>query len=319
MQHLFSITVHHAWEEIEYLLRDADGLSSLDASGIELLTGYDSVDPIFTDVTKTVHLPYAVDWYGPYSGKRPVPENLDPFSVKYQHYGRNHEEIVETLRTAIDIAAPLKPDHGVLHASSADINQLMTLDSSDGNANIVSALAELMNEVVSVYPDGEPPFSIVFENTWWPGLKMADSEMYRIFDKKLEFSNWGLCLDTGHLLVSLRASTDEEKALELLNTCADRYPIDMIEKITAMHLHVNTSAEVLKNIPTAEESIKTERNERIKKASELISAADMHLPFTNPEVKEFVNRINPKSVIHEMGSMDLKENIAQYAAQRSLL
>ena len=317
MQHLFSITVYHSQEELEYLLEK--GLKTIDSSGIELLVGYDPVDVSLKDVTRTVHLPYAVDWFGPYSGRRKVPEGLDQISVKYQHYGRDRSEIIDSVCRAIDISVPLEPEHGVFHASSADMDSLMTLDSSDGNENIVSAVADIMNEIVSVYPGGEPPFKLVFENTWWPGLRMIDDRTYRVLENELEFSNWGLCLDTGHLLVSLRGSDTEESALEMLNECVESYPKEMIERIDAMHLHVNTSKSVLLNVPSLDDSLLIERNERIKKASELISSADMHLPFTNAKVKDFVNRINPQILVHEMGAINLMDNIRDYNIQRSLL
>ena len=60
---------------------------------------------------------------------------------------------------------------------------------------------------------------------------MIDDRTYRVLENELEFSNWGLCLDTGHLLVSLRGSDTEESALEMLNECVESYPKEMIERI----------------------------------------------------------------------------------------
>ena len=40
--------------------------------GLEILTGYDPVPASMSEGMIGVHLPYATDWYGPFTGRREV-------------------------------------------------------------------------------------------------------------------------------------------------------------------------------------------------------------------------------------------------------
>lgn len=314
MNHLFNVSVYHARDAIAKARAFCDGTY---ADGLELLTGYEPVDPSFVECTGSIHLPYAVDWYGPAMGRRPTDPALDPELLRYRHYGRDRDGIVAALRRAMEVAAPMEPGYGVLHAGSANINELLCYDYSDSDSEVIDALADILNDAVSAFPSGEPPFTIAFENTWWPGMRMIDSSGYKRLAGRLEFDDWCVCLDTGHLLFSMKGSDDEKGALEILNRCVDSYTSDLLERIVTMHVHVNTSRKELRTLSDPD-SASVPLEERMTRAYKLIGNVDQHRPFSDPGVKDLVERLDPDYIVHEMGATVIEDQIRDHICQRSL-
>ena len=285
--------------------------------GLELLTGYSPVDPSAWTSAAAVHLPYAIDWYSIWTGRMEVPDDVPEGYIPYYFYGRDREDIVDNIRLAIECAAPLRPAYGVLHAGSANIDELLAQSYSDSDEDVLKAFAEIVNTAVSTFPKGEPPFRLVFENQWWPGLRMLDGKDYRTLCRELEFENWGLCLDTGHLLVTTQRSEGGVQAVELLLDIFDGYPDDMIDSIYAMHLHCNASAGYIAGYPVPAGFKRMSISDRITEGYGFVGGMDRHRPFSVPEVKKITDRIGPEFVNHEMGATDRDEMQRDYRLQRS--
>ena len=309
MRHLICNSVYSKVSGLEPMLVPGDG--------VELLTDYDPVPDDFKG-SVSVHLPYAIDWYGRWSGKREISDDVKDELIKYIYYGRDREEIVSNVRKTIEIASTEHPPYGVMHACSANFDELYEYDYSEKDSDVVSAFTEMVNEAVSYFKNGKPPFTLAFENLWWPGLRLTDAEGFRYLERHLEFDDWGICLDTGHLLVALKGAKDEEEALEMLNRTVDRYPKDMLDRIIAMHLHVNTSKEYISSFKIPDGFYDKGHMGRYSSAYQHVTSMDQHLPFTNKGVKDLVERLSPDYVNHEMGAVDIKDRVEQYKIQRSL-
>ena len=315
MNHLFNVSVYHKEDALAKAKAFCD--KGVYVDGLELLTGDEPVDPSFKGYCGSVHLPYAADWYGPATGKRPVDPGMEESLVRYRHFGRDMDEIVLAIRTAIEAAAPMDPAYGVFHAGSANIDELLCYDYSDSDTDVIDVFAEIVNRAVADFPGGEPPFALAFENTWWPGFRFMDSSAFKRLADRLEFEEWCLCLDTGHLLFALKGSDDEQEALEMLNRTADGYSDDMLSRTVSMHLHVNVSRKVLRTLSDPK-SASIPLEERMKLAYKLIGNVDQHRPFSDPAVKDFVARIDPDFVVHEMGAVIMEDQIRDHICQRSL-
>ena len=317
MKHLFNISIYHQPEEIRHACSTV-GSKDSSVDGLELLTGYEPVDPSLRRYTTSVHLPFSTDWYGPATNTRSVDPDLSRDDVRFRHYGRDRKEIVSSLRTALRYADDMSPMYGVMHASSVNINEVLSSTYSDSDEKVMSAFISIMNEVVSEYPDGEPPFTLAFENTWWPGMKLLDGSMYQMLESDLGFEDWGICLDTGHILFASKRSVDETSALNILNECADSYPDELIDRVIAMHLHVNTSANLIDSTAVPDVSGMS-IDEILVRAYSRISVLDQHRPFTDDSVKEYVERISPEFVVHELSSPSIPDQIRDHICQAHLL
>ena len=309
MRHLINHSVYH---------QSGKQPSLIQGDGIELLTGYSAVDPSQWPDAPSVHLPYTVDWYSVWKGRLEIPEGMSDEQVRFFSYGRNRQQIIDSVRNGIECARPLNPAYGVLHAGSANIDELLSERYSDTDLDVLTAFAEIVNEAVSSFPSGEPPFRLMFENQWWPGLRMLDGKDYKILCDRIEFENWGLCLDTGHLLVTTQRSKDELQAIDLLTGIFEGYPKDMIDDIGVIHLHVNTSADYIRNFDAPKDFLKMSIDERLNIGYGFVGGMDQHRPFTVKEVTRITDILKPDFVTHEMGAHDADRRDADYQKQRSL-
>ena len=286
--------------------------------GIELLTGYFETDVSQFRDAVSVHLPFVVDWYSVWDGRLKIPDDMADDSVLFFSYGRDSESIIEAVRKGIECARPFDPAYGVIHAGSANIDELFSETYSDSDHEVLSAFAEIVNEAVSSFPGGEPPFRLMFENQWWPGLRMLDGKDYGILCDKMEFENWGLCLDTGHLLVTTQESRDEMQAIDLLVDIFNGYPAEMIDDIGVIHLHLNTSAGYIRNYKVPEGIGKMSINDRLNIGYGFVGGMDQHRPFTVKDVRRITDILKPDYVTHEMGAPEPEARQADYLSQRSL-
>jgi len=222
------------------------------------------------------------------------------------------------VRKGIECARPFNPAYGVLHAGSANIDELVSEVYSDTDFDVLTAFAEIVNEAVSTFPNGEPPFRLMFENQWWPGLRMLDGKDYRILKDKIEFENWGLCLDTGHLLVTTQKSKDELQSIDLLTGIFEKYPQEMLDDIGTIHLHVNSSADYIKNYDAPKDFRKMSIGDRLKLGYGFVGGMDQHRPFSVKEVRRITDILKPDYVTHEMGAPDTEAREKHYLQQRSL-
>lgn len=316
MKHLFNISVYNLPEEIGHAC-SVVGSEGSHIDGLELLTGYGQVDPSLRRFSTSVHLPYAVDWYGPATGTRPVTLGLNDDDLRFRHYGLDRKGVVDSIHLALRCAEPMDPMYGVLHAGSVNIYEVLSSTYSDSDEKVISVLISILNEVVSDFPDGEPPFTIALENTWWPGLRLLDGSLHEMLELGLEFDDWGICLDTGHILFASKRSIDESAALNILNECADTYSDDLFDRLIAMHLHVNTSSCLI--APTVlDNGQELPEDERLSRSYERIRSIDQHRPFTSPEVRDYVERLAPEFLVHEMSSPSIPEQIRDHICQASL-
>ncbi len=242
---------------------------------------------------------------------------MDGDSVLFFSYGRDRESIVRNVREGIVCAAPLDPAYGIIHAGSANIRELFCETYSDKDDDVLRAFAEIVNEAVSVFPGGEPPFKLMFENQWWPGLRMLDGSNYRTLCDRIEFENWGLCLDTGHLMVTTQEAENELQSIDLLLDIFERYPKDMIDDISVIHLHRNESAGYIRGYDAPKDADRMSINDILNIGYGYVTGMDQHRPFTKKDVRRITDFLAPDFVTHEMGAPDVSAREADYQTQRS--
>lgn len=303
MKHLVNYSIYSESKEYPRLIN---------GDGLELLTGYSDLNPSTWPKVFAVHLPYAIDWYSVWSGRIKACDD----QVLFTHYGKDRESIIDAVRTGIKCAAQIKPAYGVFHAGSANLNELLNEKYSDPDQKVLSALAEIVNTVVSEYPNQEPPFRIHFENQWWPGLKLLDDKNFKFLCNKLEFDNWGLCLDIGHLLVTTQKSENEIQAINLLREIFQNYPPEMIDAINTIHLHYNNSSGYIKRYDKTK-FYDSPYAERLKIGYDFVCGMDMHKPWSIKDVRKIIDILKPDFITHEMSSFGEKLQ-KDYEQQRSL-
>ena len=320
MEHLFGISAYQFDLDTYGGMHEAiRKVMNAGGDGVELLTGYFQPDAAFKGVAKGIHLPYATDWYSVWTGDTGYIDHMDDDGARYMSYGRDRDEMVHTLVSAIGHASVLSPAYGVFHASNVRMGEVMGFTYSDKNEDVLRAVAELLNRTAASFPEGEPPFTIVLENLWWPGLTMTDDIGFRILDDALEFSNWGLCLDTGHLMNSLGHCRYEEEGIRDVLDTVRSYPAEMKDKIHVVHLHMSLSADHRERcIRDPVRPVTVTDGDMMSRAYEHVCKIDQHRPFTDTSCKEIVRTVSPKYLTHEISAPSASERISGFAGQRSL-
>ncbi|MDR0791226.1 MAG: sugar phosphate isomerase/epimerase [Methanomassiliicoccaceae archaeon] len=320
MRHLFSISAY-SFDLDEYggTSEAVRRINDAGADGIELLTGYFDPEPTLREAVTGVHLPYATDWYSVWTGDTSYIDIVSDDNIRYRSYGRNRDEIILTVRDAMVHAHTVRPTYGVFHASNTRMDEVMGFIHRDRDDDVIHAVAELLNGAVSSFPGGEPPFTILFENLWWPGLTMADDSGYRILKDCLNFDDWGLCLDTGHLMNHLRNCRDERESIEDVMNVIRKYPRDMTDRIDLIHLHMSLSADYRERCAADPMTFgMTSDDEMISRAYEHVCMIDQHRPFSDVQCTEIVRTLEPKYVTHEISAPTASGRLSGFAEQLSL-
>ncbi|MDO5853864.1 MAG: TIM barrel protein [Thermoplasmata archaeon] len=310
MRHLLS---HSVYQDLSPFGSDPQAtLSSVGCDGLELLTGYSEPDPCYRGIAETVHLPYAPDWLAAWEDR---PLDMPEENSLYHMYGRCREDVVRNVTLAIDSAASLSPAYGVFHACNTDTTEVFHRRYSRSDAHVVDALCEMMNTVVSAMPGGEPPYRILFENLWWPGLRLVDESGFRILERRLEFSDWGICLDTGHMMGCFPIMSEREGIDTLLDVFRG-YSRDLIDRIDAIHFHWSASGEYRATFE--ERELDKPVPEFIADANAHVVRIDGHRPFSDPKCAEIVEELSPRYVVHEMPGTEVGV-LEDFSKQRALL
>ena len=320
MEHLYSISAYD-FDTDEYggISEALSGIGRSGADGIELLTGYFEPDAAFDGITKGVHLPYATDWYSPWTGDTGYIDRVSPENIRYRSYGRSKEEMIDTVRSAVLYASSLSPAYGVFHASNTRMEEVMSFSHRDSDEDVLMAVTELLNGVARTFPGGEPPFRILLENLWWPGLTLMDDSGYRSLERELEFGNWGICLDTGHLMNRLGHCREEGESIRDVLRIVRSYPRAMKERIGTIHLHMSLSADYRERCMKECTNFEmTDDDEAMDKAYKHVCSIDQHRPFTDRMCTDIVNILGPDHVTHEIYSPDPQGRLSGFAMQRSL-
>lgn len=290
-------------------------MREIGCDGIELLTGYFPVPEEYRPFAKSVHLPYAADWRRAWTGKE-LPDT-DGETARYLMYGKNPDEITDNLALAISVASGLRPPYGVLHAGNVSLKEITLRRHGEGDREVLTDFCEMVNSAVSRFPGGRPPFTLAMENLWWPGLRMIGNGGAEFLEKHLEFENWAICLDTGHLLNCLPDIRTEEGAVESLLKVFDGYGSGTKDRIKVMHLHVSLSSDYRETFEEKEWDSSASLPENMERAGKHISNVDRHQPFSVSSCVKLTDALYPDYVTHEMIGSDPGTVLGRFRKQRS--
>ncbi|MBR2348707.1 MAG: sugar phosphate isomerase/epimerase [Candidatus Methanomethylophilaceae archaeon] len=311
MRHLFSHSVYQDASVFGYDLGST--LSRIGCDGLELLTSHAMEGEAYLPYTETVHLPFAHDWLAAWEGR---PYDMPDDSVPYLMFGRTRDEVVQRVSEDIMIASAFSPTHGVMHASNVSLCDVWRRTYSDDSRHVIRSFCEMMNTVVGSMPGGEPPFRLAFENLWWPGLRLLDESDYRLLESNLEFEDWCICLDTGHLMNLLPDIYTEKDGVDALLDIFYGYSRDLVERIRAIHFHYSASYGYRSTFE--ERSMDCDAVSFIGSAYPHVSMIDQHLPFSEPRCVEILDVLEPDIVVHELPGNE-KGPLEDFVKQRTLI
>lgn len=142
------------------------------------------------------------------------------------------------------MALNLKPQYLVWHVSEANVQEIFTYNFYYNDRQVLLATSEVFNEVAKIIPDN---VLILFENLWWPGLRLNSMENVVYFFEKLKHNNVGIMLDTGHLMNTNINLTSELEASIFIKDIVNNLG-SFMSLIKGVHLNCSLSGQYQKNL-----------------------------------------------------------------------
>lgn len=280
----------------------ADSCGRLGCDGLETIWGgEDSWRQLSDGLTVGYHLLFYADWLDFWMGKKAaLIRKFGSCAGSRTFYGGDGREALLTqYRADFARAAALHTKYVVFHVSDVSIEECYTYHWEHSDMTVIDAAAELINAVVGT---GEPPFTVLVENQWWPGFRFTDPTLTERLLSLISCENKGILLDTGHLMntnPSLR--TQEEGAKYILHRLEQHG--SLTKCIRAVHLHQSLSGEYVRShIGTVPSGLPTEYLARFAESYGHVLKLDQHMPWTDPCVSKVVERIAPEFLVHELSS-----------------
>lgn len=316
MKHLFNYACIAEYENelVQKGLTLQQFVQKIGMDGIEQFV-YTTEPPVksYGDISYGVHLlywPTFMDfWLRKTKRLRSSFHNNDERN-EYYNDALGREEWLGVIRKNIVAALSQNPEYLVWHVSDANHEEIFTWQFNYSDREVCAANADVFNLVADEIPETT---TVLFENLWWPGLRLTDTRTVKFFFEHIKHKNSGIMLDTGHLMNTNLKLKDEEQAVDYVCEVVDKLG-SYAELIKGVHLNCTLCGDYMRST-----QYKLIANPTIAQVYAHISKIDESRPFTTKAAKKILQRINPLYVNHEFVYKDLDDLAAKVERQRMCL
>lgn len=276
-------------------------VAGLGLDGIELLV-YRNVPYFesFEHLAVGVHLNYWPMWLAMYRNDKEVLSRF--FTSKdalKDYYGTTYcMGWLRNIRDNIKAALVENPEYLVWHVAECTFEEVFTFKFEHSDMDVVTAAAAVFNRVADEVPED---VLVLFENLWWPGLRLTEPAVVRAFFEKIKHKNVGIMLDTGHLMNTNPELQTEEDGIEYILKTVKALGEDR-KLIRGLHLNCSLSGDYVKTFERVFDS-ESSNIERMKHVIKI----DQHRPFTDKAVQKLLRFIKPDYVVHELAYRDFSD------------
>lgn len=256
--------------------------TSFSLDGLELMPMEENHTTLVTnDMIHGVHLRCITDWM-----------KLDT------------EMLVNHYRKDLDFAQSRKADYVVFHVTQVSDEESFTYRMKHTDEEVIDAACHLINLLL----DGQAyTFDFLMENLWWPGLTFLESSMTKRLLDGIHYEKKGIMLDTGHYLHTNHDLKTESEAIAYLTEMIEQH-VNLLPYFKGIHLQQSLTGEYVKKVIANPPLLETDAAKRFCQVFEHIFKLDLHMPFTIPEIRAFVEKINPKYLTFEYITESLEQH-----------
>lgn len=252
---------------------------------------------LYKELTQGVHLQFYPDWLSFWLQD----ERKKQFTEEQllQQFGAiTREGWLEKIKANIKTALLYEPKYLVWHVAHCCVPEIYTYEHIYNSRQVLDATAEVYKLVKKVIP---PNVTVLFENLWWPGLKLTEPAEVEYFFQALEGENVGILLDTGHLMNTNCAIRNEQEGIDYI--CATLEKLGKYKNyIKGMHLNCSLSGEYHSQcLPKAERKLDP------MSIGRHISQLDQHRCFREADLKKLMELVKPEYVTHELFFNDFEQ------------
>lgn len=297
VKYLFNYPVIDWYEKELQLMGQSLGeyVASMKLDGIEQLIYDNNMILKYKKSTIGVHLEYWSYWIDFWWNNQQRLDYIFESNEEKKHYykAQNIYEWIEYIKKNITLALNLKPQYLVWHVSEANVQEIFTYNFYYNDRQVLLATSEVFNEVAKIIPDN---VLILFENLWWPGLRLNSMENVVYFFEKLKHNNVGIMLDTGHLMNTNINLTSELEASIFIKDIVNNLG-SFASLIKGVHLNCSLSGQYQKKF--IEQQFKFCEFDK-HRLWEHITKIDKHEIFQTKAPSFLIDYIQPQYVVHEL-------------------
>lgn len=297
VKYLFNYPVIDWYEKELQLMGQSLGeyVASMKLDGIEQLIYDNNMILKYKELTIGVHLEYWSYWIDFWWNNQQRLDYIFESNEEKKHYYKvqNIYEWIEYIKKNITLALNLKPQYLVWHVSEANVQEIFTYNFYYNDRQVLLATSEVFNEVAKIIPDN---VLILFENLWWPGLRLNSMENVVYFFEKLKHNNVGIMLDTGHLMNTNINLTSELEASIFIKDIVNNLG-SFASLIKGVHLNCSLSGQYQKKF--IEQQFKFCEFDKHRLWEHIIKI-DKHEIFQTKAPSFLIDYIQPQYVVHEL-------------------
>lgn len=297
VKYLFNYPVIDWYEKELQLMGQSLGeyVASMKLDGIEQLIYDNNMILKYKELTIGVHLEYWSYWIDFWWNNQQRLDYIFESNEEKKHYykAQNIYEWIEYIKKNITLALNLKPQYLVWHVSEANVQEIFTYNFYYNDRQVLLATSEVFNEVAKTIPDN---VLILFENLWWPGLRLNSMENVVYFFEKLKHNNVGIMLDTGHLMNTNINLTSELEASIFIKDIVNNLG-SFASLIKGVHLNCSLSGQYQKKF--IEQQFKFCEFDKHRLWEHIIKI-DKHEIFQTKAPSFLIDYIQPQYVVHEL-------------------
>lgn len=263
----------------------------------------------YKDLTTGVHLNYWPYWMDFWLKKAKRLKQQFRNVIERNQYFRDalsREEWLSVIRKNIGAALTEAPEYMVWHVAEANNEEIFTWEFNYSDREVLTASADVFNSIADEIPEN---VMVLFENLWWPGLRLTDPRNVKYFFERIERKNVGIMLDTGHLMNTNNRLKNEAEAAdyvcrvyEKLGSCA--------ELVKGVHLSCSLSGQYQRSFDR-----RVPANLDNAMIWQHVASIDTHQPFTTEAARQILQCINPEYVVHEFTYDNMDELRNKLAVQ----
>lgn len=289
-------------------------LKDNELDGIELYVyGTEHPDTVYAGSSVGVHLKYWPCWMDFWLGdEHELERNHKSRQARREYFNgaSTREQWLDVIRMNIRAALAMQPEYLVWHVSHAGMEEVFSYDFKYTDTQVIKATIEVVKEIKGCIPQN---VKILFENLWWPGLKLTNpSVVEKLFDG-LAMDNAGIMLDTGHLMnanISLRNESEGVNYIKRVIGALGSFR----ELIRGVHLNCSLSGAYQSRCGKP-----MEKSSELKKIMEHIMKIDQHKIFRNTVLSGLLAQLGPEYLVHELYYDSFTELSEYLKIQRSLM
>ena len=224
-----------------------DYIASLNLDGVEWMVydarTYPEADDAFA---VGAHLNYWPMWWDFYHQQADRYSAFFHTEAELQAYfgAANVSDWLNVIRKNLQAAVLKNPEYVVWHVAECTPVEAYTFKFNHTDMEIVNVAADIFNEVGSQIPEN---ITVLFENLWWPGLRLTDPAVVDCFFNRIQRDNVGIVLDTGHLMnTNVKLRTQAEAVAYICSVVEGLGSLK--ELLRGIHLNCSLSGDYVQSV-----------------------------------------------------------------------